>query len=94
MSNTIDVLCVGGPANGRVFNTPRVGKLVTLVEGAGDVTYTRQAWTDPLTGAKYHIATRVEDGVNDDQIVIEIVLALFNPAWDLNPPYTQMALPA
>jgi hypothetical protein len=63
-------------------------------DGGGLLTYTRNAWEDPLTGKRYHIAARPDDAVTDEQIIIEVVLALFNPAWDLNPPYTQMALPA
>jgi len=98
MSNTIDVLCVGGPANGRVVNMPRPGttyiEFPLIVDGGGLATYTRRTWEDELTGKLYHVATRDEDAVTDEQVIIEIVLALFNPAWDLNPPYTQMALPA
>jgi hypothetical protein len=87
MSNAIDILVVGGPANGKQICMQRehqVPLLGFVAEGVGEVTYTRRKWLHPTTGKLYHIAARDEDAVTDEQIIVEITMANFGPAWDLN----------
>jgi len=87
MSNAIDIMCVGGPANGRMVNIPKPAPtFIDFPVAGGITTYTRTTWTHTLTGKLFHIATRAEDEVTDDDIVFEVTMGNFTPAWDLNTP--------
>lgn len=86
MSNAIDIMCVGGPANGRMVCMQK-NMLTTYIDFpvvGGVVTYTRHKWEHPITGKLFHIATRDGDDVTDDDIVFEVTMGNFTPAWDLN----------
>lgn len=82
MTNAIDILMVGGPANSRVVCMNRARMSSTI--DAGGTTYTRRVWTDAETTRQYHIATPLETEVEDADIAHEIALSRFPPAWDLN----------
>lgn len=88
MTNAIDVLVIGGPADGKMVCMPRPASTYiefpyTLPDDSL-LRYTRRKWTDPNTGKVYHIATRDEDMVTDEQIAWTITIANFQPGWDLN----------
>lgn len=83
MSNAIDILCVGGPANGRMVCMHKK-HLTTYIEFPGVTRYTRRQWEHPLTGKMFHIATIEGDDTTDDDIVFEVTMTNFTPAWDLN----------
>jgi hypothetical protein len=86
MSNAIDILCVGGPANGKMVCMQKAAA-TTYIEFPilpDDTRYTRRKWKHPLNEKMYHIASRDTDVVTDEQIIVEIVMANFTPAWDLN----------
>lgn len=90
MSNAIDILIVVGPANGKMVCMDRRW-LTTYIEYPvsgvqGLVKYTRRKWPNPETGKIYHIATRDEDNVTDMEVITEIVMRNFQPAWDVPQP--------
>jgi hypothetical protein len=85
MSNAIDILIVGGPADGRMVCMQRK-QLSTFVEfptaEEGLATYARGKYA--YNGKLYHIATREEDALTNEQIDFAIVMNNHQPAWDLN----------
>ena len=90
MSNTIDILCVGGPSNARMINMDRAHATTYIefplaVDETGNLLrYTRRKWMHPDTQKLYWIAARADDILTDEQIIVEITMANFQPAWDLN----------
>jgi hypothetical protein len=87
MSNAVDILLVGGPAGDRMIlaSKERMSKYYAFPYKSGEVSYTLQAWTHPVTGAKYHIGISDDWPVTDEEIAVAIVMGNFGPAWDLNP---------
>lgn len=87
MTNSTDILLVGGAANGMMvcINRTKPAPIYPVsVAGVGTVNYIKRAWTHPDTGNNYWVA--FEDGVlppTDDDVRFEIVRAGFQPAWDL-----------
>lgn len=87
MTNAVDILLVGGDANGHLvcMNRLHATTYIDTIGTLGVVTYSRIQWTHPTTGKLYWIA--VEDAAlppTDAQVIAEIDAAKFNPAWDLN----------
>lgn len=87
MSNDVDILIVGGPAGNRMLlvNRERMSKNYVFPYQSGDVTYTLQVWTHPVTGEKYRIGVSDDWPVTDEEIAVAVVLGNFGPAWDLKP---------
>lgn len=90
MTNAVDVLAVGGPANGRMWCVNKVGgkmasyvEVISIGEQAGVLQYPLRKWQHPVTQRWYWIATREVDQVTDADIVWEITVNNFQPAWDL-----------
>lgn len=88
MSNAVDILCVGGPASGRLMCQPRpVPNNIEVFASGGGPTfymYATQQWTNPVGGKKYWIAKRTVDTVSDSAIAALILAEGMPPSWDLN----------
>lgn len=74
MTNAIDVLCVGGPLDGRMWCMPKPQAL-------GE--YVTNAWNHPDTNDGYWIAMHPDYLVDDEAIKAAIAEANFTPAWNL-----------
>lgn len=77
MTNAIDILCVGGPLDGRMW-WAHVTHGVKNIEG-----YMRQEWRDPDTDEGYWIAVHPDYPVDDATIKNTIAASQFTPAWNL-----------
>ena len=75
MTNTVDILCVGGPLDSVMFHARKP----TTING----TYVTNEWRDPDTEEGYWIATNPEYPVDDVTIKFAIAAANFTPAWNL-----------
>ena len=86
MTNAVDVLAVGGPANGRMWCVNKAaGAMPSTVQviSQGVLTYPLTKWWCEVTQRWYWIARRDVDQVTDADIYWEVVLHNFQPAWDL-----------
>lgn len=89
MSNAVDVLAVTGAANGRQVCIQRdriTGfidfPLVANGRMTGSVSYPVIKWQHPASGKWYWIAA--PNFATNEEIIAEILVANFQPAWDLN----------
>lgn len=92
MSNSIDVLCVGGPKDGVVICIPRpAAKFIEFPALSGDVppgVYTYERVQHDRDGYYYHVALPYGEGteeVGDEDINAAIDAYGFTPGWDINP---------
>lgn len=89
MTNAVDVLCVGGPADGRMHCLNRNAQgfptniEVVSLDPAGQLTYVPRMWWSEDVGAWYWIATWSGDEPGDSEIMFAIAINQFNSAWDL-----------
>ena len=92
MSNSIDVLCVGGPKDGVVICMPRpAARFIDCPSIDGGVpvgVYTYERIQHARDGFYYHIAIPATEGAEDptDEDINAAIDAFgFTPGWDINP---------
>lgn len=88
MTNSVDVLCIGGPKHDTLVCFNKSEGLATEHEfqsigGEPSITYTRRDWWHEGNERWYRIATHLDNEPSDAEIAIAIAAALFPPAWDL-----------
>jgi hypothetical protein len=90
MTNAVDTLLVGGPANGRMFclnkNTagfPHKCVVMSLDEPAGELTYDPAPWWDEATQRWFWIATWEGAPPTQSEIIWMVTVSNFPPAWDM-----------
>jgi hypothetical protein len=90
MTNAVDVLCVGGPANGRMYCLNRNAEgfppkldITSIDDPAGVITYIPRKWWNSTNERWYWIATWDGYAPTEDEIHWQITYDYFQPAWDL-----------
>lgn len=89
MTNAVDVLCVAGPANGRMHCLNRNAQgfptniEVVSLDPPGQLTYVPRRYWNTMDERWYWIATWSGDEPGDSEIQFAIVVNDFVPAWDM-----------
>lgn len=91
MSNSIDMLLIGGPVHGRIVNGKRpVVPFIEVVRDGEVLQYTMQIYS--VDGKHYRVAAYA--GTTGPEIAAAVIAYGIEPAWDLRPPYGNYTPPA
>lgn len=83
MTDTIDIVCVGGPANGRIYNIPTRNNSARIPVAPSYVEVAYVLRTFAHDGMNYRVACYNGDESNSD-IIAAIVSSGITPQWSVN----------